>query len=146
MAAAPAPVEKKQPLVENACVIFVDYFKDVKVNDDVISFFLNGTPLNDKYRWSITYANGETKESTEKVPQFYFSDVNYITVVKVKITKSNPVCSITVSKKYDDNFWKTRKYGNLEQKVYSPVSYSEYKQNDQPKARSNNATIISNKD
>ncbi len=121
-----AAKETKQNIIENSCGIQIDDFKDVKVSESIISFFPNGNPTNYAYKWSISYANGEVQESAEKIPQFFYSDINYITLVKLKITKNNPVCSVTISKKFDENFWKAKKYSNLQQKVYSPISYSEY--------------------
>lgn len=119
--------EKKQSTLENSCGILIDDFKDVRVSDAVISFFPNGNnPSEYLYRWSVTYANGEVKESTEKIPQFFYSDINFITLVKLRITRNNPLCAITISKKFDENFWKAKKMSKIEQKVYAPVSYSEY--------------------
>ncbi|TDX82695.1 hypothetical protein [Epilithonimonas xixisoli] len=126
VAATPAVKESKQNIIENSCGIPVDDFKDVKVSESIISFFPNGNPTSYTYKWSVSYANGEVQESSEKIPQFFYSDVNYITLVKLKITKNNPICSVTISKKFDENFWKAKKYSNLQQKVYSPISYSEY--------------------
>lgn len=134
VASTPAVTEKKQALMENSCGILIDDFKDVKVSETIISFFPNGNPTDYLYKWSVSYANGEVQESTEKIPQFFYSEVNFITTVKLKITRNNPLCTITISKKFDETFWKAKKLNQVEQKAYSPVSYDEYVQ---PKEKSN---------
>lgn len=126
--ASPTLSEKKQPLMENSCGIMIDDFKDVKVSDAIISFFPNGNSNDYLYKWTVNYANGEVQESAEKIPQFFYSDINYITTVKLRITRNNPLCSITISKKFDEMFWKAKKLNQVEQKAYSPVSYNEYVQ------------------
>ena len=68
--------ETKQNIIENSCGIQIDDFKDVKVSESIISFFPNGNPTNYAYKWSISYANGEVQESAEKIPQFFYSDIN----------------------------------------------------------------------
>lgn len=123
----------KQSLAENNCGIKVDDFKEVKVNETTISFFPNSNSGDYLYKWNVTYANGENQESDEKIPQFFYSDINYITLVKLKVSSKSPICSMTLSKKYEQNFWKptTTKVGNIEQKAYSPGSYSEYVKSDE---------------
>ncbi|MPT31665.1 hypothetical protein [Epilithonimonas hungarica] len=123
-------VENKPGVAQNNCGINIDDFKEVKVSESVISFFPNENRISDYlYKWTVTYANGEIQESTEKIPQFFFSEINYITLVKLKITSKSPICSLSVSKKYEQNFWKpssTTKTTSIEQKAYSQGSYNEY--------------------
>jgi len=125
-------VDTKQNVAENSCGIQIDDFKDVKVTESVISFFPNENSSDYLYKWSVTYVNGETQESSEKIPQFFFSEINYITTVKLKITSKSPICSITLTKKFEQNYWKptNTKLGITEQKVYSQGSYSEYVKSD----------------
>jgi len=118
-------VDPKQNLLENSCGINIDDFKDVKVSESIISFFPNANSGDYLYKWTVSYANGETSESTEKIPQFTYSESNYINSVKLKISNKVLLCSITLSKKFDANYWKASK-NIVEQKVYSPISYSDY--------------------
>lgn len=121
-------VDPKQSVAENNCGVFIDDFKDVKVTESIISFFPNENSNDYLYKWTVTYINGDSQDSTEKIPQFFFSEINYITMVKLKITTKSPLCSITLAKKYEQNYWKptTTKLGNIEQKPYSQGSYTEY--------------------
>lgn len=125
-------VDSKQSIIENSCGIQINNFKDVKVTESVISFFPNENSSDFLYKWTVIYANGEIKKSTEKIPQFFFSEVNYITMVKLKITSKNPICSTTLSKKFEQNYWKptSTKLDNIEQKNYSQGSYSDYLKSD----------------
>lgn len=125
-------VDQKQSVAQNSCGILIDDFKDVKVTETVISFFPNENSNDYLYRWTVTYVNGDNQESSEKIPQFFFSDINYIKTVKLKITTKSPLCSITLTKKFEQNYWKptTTKLGITQQKVYSQGSYSEYVKSD----------------
>ena len=134
-------IEKKQSTVENSCGILIDDFKEVKVSDAVISFFPNVNPTDYLYKWSVSYANGEVQESSEKIPQFFYSDINFITLVKLRITRNNPLCAITISKKFDEGFWKAKKVSKIEQKVYAPVSYSEYAKPHEKSSINNDNTV-----
>lgn len=113
---------------DSKCGVNISDFKEVKVNDKVISFFPNENSSDYLYNWTVKYANGEVKESAEKIPQFFFSEMNYITLVKLKIASKSPICTVGISKKYEQNFWTptTKQLGKVEQKVYSPMSYSDY--------------------
>lgn len=121
-------VDPKQTADANSCGIRIDDFKEVKVTESIISFFPNENASDYTYRWTVTYANGDIQESTEKIPQFFFSEINYLSTVKLKITSKMPICSITLTKKFEQNYWKptTTKLGITEQKTYIPGSYSEY--------------------
>lgn len=118
-------IDSRQQLVENSCGIKIDDFKDVKVNESIISFFPNANSSDYLYKWTVAYSNGESSESDDKIPQFNYSDSNYITSVKVKITNKALLCSITLMKKFDQNYWRATK-NIVEQKAYSPISYSDY--------------------
>lgn len=115
----------RQNVLENSCGINIDDFKDVKVSESVISFFPNGNSGDYQYIWTISYANGETKESVDKIPQFPYSDSNSITSVKLKISNKALLCTISLVKKFDANDWNASK-NVIEQKVYSPINYSDY--------------------
>lgn len=133
--------DNKQNVAENSCGIQIDDFKDVKVTESVISFFPNENSSDYLYKWTVTYVNGDVQESSEKIPQFFFSEINYIITVKLKITSKSPICSIILTKKFEQNYWKptSTKLGITEQKVYSQGSYSEYvKSDDKTKSDINN--------
>ncbi|WP_312768878.1 hypothetical protein [Epilithonimonas sp.] len=118
----------KQSPTGNNCGIKIDDFKEVKVSESIISFFPNFNSGDYLYKWTVTYANGENQESAEKIPQFFYSDINYITMIKLKVSSKSPICSMTISKKYEQNYWgKTAtQIDKIEQKTYSPMSYSDY--------------------
>lgn len=126
-------VDPKQTIAEHNCGILIDDFKDVKVTETIISFFPNENSNDYLYRWTVTYANGESQESTEKIPQFFFSDINYIKMVKLKITSKSPICSITLTKKFEQTYWKhsRQQLGKMEQKAYYQGNYSDYTKSDQ---------------
>ncbi|PZU87808.1 MAG: hypothetical protein DI529_06475 [Chryseobacterium sp.] len=113
---------------DNPCGIKIDDFKEIKVTDNIISFFPNDNPTYCLYQWTVTYNNGDKKDSSEKIPQFNLIQENPIISVKLKITTKSPICSYTITKKYAENHWKTNSltHQKIEQRVYSPVSYSEY--------------------
>jgi len=113
---------------DQKCGVTISDFKDVKVNDKVISFFPNEDSSEYSYQWTVNYANGETKDSTEKIPQFTLSEVNYITSVKLRITKKSPICTLAITKKFDQDYWKpsSSDVGKVEQRTYKPGSYSDY--------------------
>ncbi|MCD9856174.1 hypothetical protein LUD75_15720 [Epilithonimonas sp. JDS] len=120
-------VDDNQSVAKNKCGVNIDDFKEIKVNDSVISFFPNENSSDYSYEWMVTYANGEVKNSSEKIPQFFFSEINYVKLVKLKIINKIANCTVSISKNYDQYYWKpTTTVGKIEQKVYSPVSYSDY--------------------
>lgn len=131
-------VDDSQSVAKNKCGVNTDDFREVKVRDSVISFFPKENSSDFSYDWMITYANGEIKNSLEKTPQFFFSDINYIKIVKLKVINKIANCTVSISKNYDQNYWKpTTTAEKIEQKVYSPVSYSDYvKSSDKDKTES----------
>ena len=98
------PVVAEAPKTTKNCDIDVDNYKEVKYADNIVSFFPNVTNDGFKYSWTVTYFNGETMSSTEKVPQFPFKKENGINKVTVKINSSK--CLKEFSKTYDGNYWK----------------------------------------
>lgn len=119
--------EAAQTPGKNKCGVTIDDFKDVKVSESVVSFFPNENSADYEYNWTATYANNEVKTSTDKIPKFFFSDINYIKLVKLKITRKAAMCAVTISKAYDENYWKpATNSGKVQQRVYAPTSYSDY--------------------
>ena len=86
------------------CDITVNNYKEVKYDTGVVTFFPNNTQNNYKYTWKVSYANGQTRESNDKIPQFIYSDEMNITKVNVKVVSLN--CMKEFSKTYDHNYWK----------------------------------------
>lgn len=87
-----------------ACDVKVDNFKEVKYDEGIVTFFPNSNDASYIYNWTISYDNGETKTSNEKIPQFSYSAENGIKTVRVKIISAK--CYKDYSKTYDSNFWK----------------------------------------
>lgn len=116
------------------CDLEVSDFKDVMVTESEISFFPNENSGNYNYNWTVSYVNGDVQESTEKIPQFFFSEINYIILVTLRIESKNPVCSVTLTRSFEQSYWKSKggNVGKIEQKTYSPGSYSDYVKSDKP--------------
>lgn len=132
-------VDENQTDVKGKCGVTINDFKDVKVSETVMSFFPNENATSDySYEWNVTYANNEVKTSTDKIPQFFFSEINYIKLVKLKVKPKDVLCVVSISKSYEQNYWKpASSQVKVEQKVYSPMSYSDYlKSSEQPKTES----------
>ena len=88
----------------SGCDVTVDTFKEVKFDQGVVSFFpLPSDSKNFAYAWAVTYKDGTTKNSTEKVPQFNVGPTNPISKIEARITSST--CSKSISKSYTDGFW-----------------------------------------
>ena len=86
------------------CDITVNSFRDVKYAEGIVTFFPSEIQNNYGYTWTVIYATGEQKTSTEKIPQFPYTKENSITTVKVKILSNK--CMKDLSKTYDSTFWK----------------------------------------
>lgn len=97
------PTSSETPKTGN-CDIEVNNYKEVKYADQIVSFFPNVTSDSYKYNWTVTYQNGDSVSSTEKVPQFPFTKENGISRVKVKINSTK--CVREFSKTYDSNYWR----------------------------------------
>lgn len=121
-------VEAEKIISKNNCGVQINDFKDVKVTQSTISFFPNENSNDYDYNWAISYINGDLQESLEKIPQFFFSEINYITKVQLRITPKSSICSVTLTKNFEQNYWKSKdeNIGKIEQKIYSQGSYSGY--------------------
>lgn len=89
------------------CDVNVDNFKEVKVDQGIVSFFPMGDQSNFNYEWTALYFDGTTKTSSEKVPQFTYSAKNGIFRISAKITSK--ICYKNLSKTYESRFWSTFK-------------------------------------
>ncbi|MDR2205090.1 MAG: hypothetical protein LBE36_02875 [Flavobacteriaceae bacterium] len=85
------------------CDVSVTDFKEVKYSDGIISYFPVPAGNDFKYNWTAIYFNGEQRESSEKIPQFPYTKENGIRILKVKITSSK--CMKSMSKNYEPMFW-----------------------------------------
>ncbi|MDO5616192.1 MAG: hypothetical protein Q4G16_08380 [Cruoricaptor ignavus] len=93
-----------QQKTNDDCDINVNNFKEVKYSDGIVAFIPSSTNNNFRYTWTVTFANGEQKESEEKVPQFPYNQGNGIVSVKMKIVSG--VCLKNFSKTYEASYWK----------------------------------------
>ncbi len=86
------------------CDISVNSFREVKYAEGIVSFFPSNTQNNYGYTWTVIYANGEQKTSTEKIPQFPYTKEGSITTVKLKVLSTQ--CMKDLAKTYDNTYWK----------------------------------------
>ena len=91
------------PPVAKPCDINVNNYKEVKYEAGVVSFFPLDTQGDWKYKWTVTYNDGETSKSYEKVPQFNYSAAKPINTVKLQVVSQK--CMKEFTKRYDSNFW-----------------------------------------
>lgn len=97
-------IYKTAPGSTNAnCDIDFNEYQELKVADGMVLFSPTETERNYKYEWTVIYSDGEQKQSTEKKPQFPFSQDHGIISVAVKMISGN--CMRTFTKTYDSNFW-----------------------------------------
>lgn len=89
------------------CDININNFKEVKVDNGIVSFFPTGNDGGFGYEWVALYADGSTQSSRDKVPQFNYSKDNSIIRISVKI--SSKICYKNLSKNYENTFWKVFK-------------------------------------
>jgi len=94
----------KQDMLEKGCGITIDDFREIKVNESVISFFPNINSNDYNYKWTITYSDGETADSEDKIPQFNLLDNKFISSVKLKVGRKIFPLYVNIEKKYDKNF------------------------------------------
>ena len=86
------------------CDIEVTNYKEVKYNEQTVSFFPDVMNDAQKYSWVANYENGDTKKSTDKVALFPYSKENGITKLVLKVNSSK--CLKEYSKNYDANYWR----------------------------------------
>lgn len=85
------------------CVIAVEAFKEVRTSNKTVVFEPETTETNFTYNWTIYYRGGEKKQSSERKPQFDFSDEHVIDKVDMEVVLGR--CSKKVTKEYNTNFW-----------------------------------------
>lgn len=85
------------------CNISVEVFKETKIEGDKVQFEPEAAEGKFSYLWTVNYRNGTVKKSDKKIAQFDYSMQNVIDSVELLVKKE--VCTKTISKKYDTNFW-----------------------------------------
>lgn len=105
------------------CEIDANDFTDLQIDETKVKFSPNGSQ-NFEYIWKVTYANGQTLESSEREPSFQIIKGNDIVLSQVKIQSNN--CFKTLSRAYPLNFWAPPVNLRVPQKVYEQVEYSHY--------------------
>ena len=97
------PTSKVLTVNAPKCDIEIELFNEVRNSDELVTF----VPLvNDgvyKYEWTATYGNGAVKVMNDKNPGFAYSQANGILDMKLRVTSSQ--CVRTISKKYEPSFW-----------------------------------------
>lgn len=88
------------------CDIVIKNFKEVRYSEDIVSIF--PVPVSSgtfSYTWTAIYENGNTKISSEKVPQFEDGENKRIKNIILKVDSKE--CQKELSKDYPTNFWKS---------------------------------------
>ncbi|MBQ0152388.1 MAG: hypothetical protein KBS61_05800 [Chryseobacterium sp.] len=111
---------------KSKCGILVNDFKEVKVDDTTVSFFPNANHPEYLYKWTATYNNGDKVESAEKIPIFKIGEHHTITTIVVQIISKSPICSTSVTKDYQNTFWKAPKENKFPQKEYIQSKYLDH--------------------
>lgn len=109
---------------EKQCDIEISDFKDVKVDENTMSFFPNRMSQKYSYYWQATYADGSTRESEEKIPQFSNNPASFINSVVVKIINKSSNCFSVITRTYGEKFW-FPKADKVEQRKYIQGSYQQ---------------------
>ncbi|WP_262151117.1 hypothetical protein [Chryseobacterium foetidum] len=117
-------IQNHSQVKEKQCDIEISDFKDVKVDDTTMSFFPNKMSQKYSYYWQAIYADGSTKESEEKIPQFPNSPAAIINTVSVKITNKSLNCFSVITRTYGEKFW-FPKVDKVEQRKYIQESYQQ---------------------
>lgn len=117
-------IQNPSQVKEKQCDIEISDFKDVKVDYNTMSFFPNKMSQKYSYYWQAIYADGSTKESEEKIPQFPNSPAAIINTVSVKITNKSLNCFSVITRTYGEKFW-FPKVEKVEQRKYIQGSYQQ---------------------
>lgn len=98
-----APLESILAPEKVECDIKVEELREFKTAQNKVTFESAPVGKNYTYTWTVTYRSGEKKISTDKTPQFDFSNENVISEVELKV--NTPKCTRKLSKSYNDYFW-----------------------------------------
>lgn len=111
----------------NNCEISVNKFTEAKVFDDNnVVFIPQKSEKEYKYDWTVTYANGKTASSTDRISLFPIKNGDSpINEVKMRIIEGT--CLRVLSRNYGMEFWKpVASPAKIEQKSYEQTSYKDY--------------------
>ena len=111
------PSQKEKP-----CNVAITDFKDVKVDENTMSFFPNVISQIYTYQWKANFADGSIQESTEKIPQFTNNKYKVIESVEVKIHDKTTLCSHIINRTFGYNYW-FPKVEKIEQRKYIQEAY-----------------------
>lgn len=85
------------------CNIDLEAFFETRIEGNKVMFEPEIDEGKVTYLWTVTYRSGSIKTSTDKKPQFDYSNQEVIDLVELQVKKE--VCTKKVSKMYDTNFW-----------------------------------------
>lgn len=85
------------------CDIPLENFFETRIEGNKVMFEPEIDEGKVTYLWTVTYRSGSIKTSTDKKPQFDYSNQEVIDLVELQVKKE--VCTKKVSKTYDINFW-----------------------------------------
>lgn len=103
---AHTPTRKSNVSHDKNCDINFNGYKEVKMDNHSILFYPD-TQQELSYTWEVDYKDGSQETSSEKVPQFTFSENNPILNVHIKVFSKS--CYKRLTKTYDEGFWKNVK-------------------------------------
>jgi hypothetical protein len=93
----------RDPVQKVECKIDISDFKEVKYAENIVSFFPIGDDQSYKFIWTITYPDGRTATSNEKVGQFPYTKTEGIKTVQLRVITST--CLRDFTKSYDSIYW-----------------------------------------
>lgn len=115
--------ESENVAIMPKCEVDANDFKDLQIDETKVKFIPNGSS-NFTYEWKVTYANGQTLDSSEKEPNFQIIKGNDIVLSQVKILSKT--CYKILTRAYPLNFWSPPANQRIPQRVYEQVEYSHY--------------------
>ncbi|MBD8084063.1 hypothetical protein [Chryseobacterium caseinilyticum] len=117
-------IQNPSQVKEKKCDVEITDFKDVKVDKNTMSFFPNVISQKYSYRWKAFYADGSTKESEEKIPQFTNNPNSVINAVEVQIINKMTLCTSIITRTFGEKVWFPR-VEKVEQRRYIQGSYQQ---------------------
>ena len=104
---------------DKPCSVELGGIGESKVDQNTIQFTVQTSGKTYAYEWTVTYKNGEKKESKDSSPKFPFYPDNDL--ISAQVRGISGLCSSTLSKGYSENFWPK----TIEQRVYQQGSYTQ---------------------
>lgn len=117
-------IQNPSQVKEKKCDVEITDFKDVKVDQNTMSFFPNVISQKYSYRWKAFYADGSVKESEEKIPQFTNNPGSVINSVEVQIFNKLSLCTSIITRTFGEKVW-FPKVEKIEQRKYFQGSYQQ---------------------